>query len=266
MSRTLVTGPISEWHHCPVSDLQERAAKLAETTWLGGPVHRFESVGRAQLEILLHEGLHPDSKVLDVGCGCLRGGYWIMRTVDPGCYFGIEPYKEMLQAGLDHIVEPEVLARARPRFDHNDRFDFGVFDTKFDFMIARSIWSHASRRQIETMLDEFCQWSTPAGIMVTSYLPTAIRYVPGSLRFTLPAWSPRLALLLPAEPGHLRDEWAGRRTKSDQSMIIRHPFRWISEECAKRQLRVTQIRHPQAEAQPWLRIERLRGSRANSRA
>ena len=238
-----------------MSYLEERAAKVAETMWIGGPVQQFENIGRAQLIVLLQEGLLPQSKVLDVGCGCLSGGYWMMRTLDPGCYFGIEPYVEMLQAGLDQIVEPDVLARAHPTFDHNDTFDFGVFDTHFDYIIARSIWSHASRMQIEKMLDEFCKWSTAPGVMLASYYPTAIRFVPGRRRFTLPASHPRIAPLLPARPGYQGSKWAGRRVKTDQPKVIHHPFRWISQECTQRGLRVKQL--PQlVGGQHWLRIDR----------
>jgi hypothetical protein len=43
--------------------------------FVGGPVKDFEKLGRLQLMLLLQEGVYPHSKVLDIGCGCLRGGY-----------------------------------------------------------------------------------------------------------------------------------------------------------------------------------------------
>src|SRR5271157_4551410 len=66
--------------------LQERAERLAGTIRLGGPVQDFERVGQMQLAVLLLQGLRPGSRVLDVGCGCLRAGYWLMHFLDPGCY------------------------------------------------------------------------------------------------------------------------------------------------------------------------------------
>jgi hypothetical protein len=82
-----------------------------------------------QLVTLLQEGLQPHSKVLDVGCGCLRGGYWFIHFLNPRCYFGIEPNREMLQVGLDHILEPGLTDLAGPSFSHNDDFDLSVFSS-----------------------------------------------------------------------------------------------------------------------------------------
>jgi hypothetical protein len=48
-------------------------------------------------------------KVLDLGCGCLRGGYWLIHLLEPGCYCGIEPNQVMLAAGIEHLLEPELL-------------------------------------------------------------------------------------------------------------------------------------------------------------
>jgi hypothetical protein len=232
-----------------MSDVQERASKLAETMFVGGPVNRFEEVGRAQLTTLLQQGMTPQSKVLDVG------GYWIMSYLESGCYFGIEPYREMLQAGLDQIVEPETLARARPVFDHNDSFDFGVFKVRFDYVIARSVWTHASRLQIRQMLGQFRESSTSDGVMLTSYYPAALRFVPGRRKYTLPAEHPRIAANLPSRPGYQGTEWAGRRSTSDEPKVVRHPFRWIWQECEEQDLRVRQLRRLIG-GQHWLRIDR----------
>ena len=87
-----------------MTTLFERAAALERGgVFLGGPLHLFETAGRLQLQILLKEGLYPDSKVLDVGCGCLRGGYWLIHFLDAGCYFGIEPHRRELEAGTQSI-------------------------------------------------------------------------------------------------------------------------------------------------------------------
>src|SRR5450432_2192284 len=80
----------------------------------------------------------------------------------------LKPNQPMLQAGLEYCLTPELLALKRPRFDSNDRFDFSVFETKFDAVVARSIWSHASKEQIRVMLDYFCSYSNPDAFFLTS--------------------------------------------------------------------------------------------------
>ena len=108
-------------------------------TFLGGPLKSFELAGNCQLGILLHFGLTPESKVLDVGCGCLRGGRKIIPELNEACYFGIEPNKSMLKDGIEISLDPDVVLDKKPRFDTNAEWNFGVFNTKFDFVIARSI-------------------------------------------------------------------------------------------------------------------------------
>jgi cyclopropane fatty-acyl-phospholipid synthase-like methyltransferase len=210
--------------------VQQRAEALAELMFLGGPVKHFTTVGRNQLAALLHNGLEPESKVLDVGCGALRGGYWIMRVLDSGNYFGIEPARAMLQAGLDDIVEPDVIARARPTFDHNDRFDFTVFDTTFDFVVARSIWTHASKTQIIAMLDSFVATATDDAVFLTSVLPVT-----------------------DDRPDYQGEAWVGRSHESDVGGTVAHDPTWLEAVCAERSLTVAET-GPNVLHQQWLAI------------
>jgi hypothetical protein len=252
-----------------MSGLQERAEKLSETMFVGGPVKQFASVGRMQLELLLHEGLWPQARLLDVGCGCLRGGYWFMHFLDPGCYHGIEPNAEMLQAGLDVILEPETAARAAARFSHNDRFDFSEFEVAFDFVLARSVWTHASAAQIETMLDSFAATS-PTGVFLASYqpadrLPALPARLPGlARRFPPKSAPPKGGPGATGGPGSDgtgsdgpgSDGWVGRSHRSDVSGMVRHSFDWVATACESRGLRVRQLGYGVANHQRWLRIER----------
>jgi hypothetical protein len=48
----------------------------------------LEIAGRLQFAMLIREGVYPSSKVLDIGCGCLRGGYWLIHFLGS---FGLEP-------------------------------------------------------------------------------------------------------------------------------------------------------------------------------
>ena len=71
-------------------NLEAKAESLTrQGVFLGGPPgeRSFEKIGRSQLVILLKNGLYPNSRVLDVGCGALRGGYWLINFLQPGCYF-----------------------------------------------------------------------------------------------------------------------------------------------------------------------------------
>jgi len=205
---------------------------VAEKVFTGGPAKHFEVAGRNQLAVLLEHGLHTSSRVLDIGCGALRGGYWIMRVLDPGCYFGIEPNREMLQAGLDHLVEPDVLARAQPRFDYNDRFDFAVFGVKFDFYVARSIWTHSSKTQLEAMLDGFVATAAPEAMMLASILPVTEK-----------------------RPDYKGGAWIGRSHESDDPGTVAHDWAWLETACRVRGLSIAET-GPNVLNQVWVEVAR----------
>lgn len=249
--------------------IQELARKIAERVPLGGPIAEFEAVGRLQLEVLVHEGLYPHSKVLDVGCGALRGGYWLMHFLDPGCYYGIEPYREMLAAGLEHLVGPDTVARKRPTFDDNTDFDLSVFGVRFDFVIARSIWTHATMGQIERMLDSFTQVAAPGGVMVASYFrfPPTLR---SAGRFSTSMLLSRRDLVFRRFPGlrdtvarRLGDRLAGHARPAPEgagdeclpSKMVAHTFGQVRRACESRGLRVRELRYGVVNSQSWLRVD-----------
>lgn len=138
----------------------------------GGLAELYEPIGRHVFIKLIESGLLPESKVLDIGCGGLRCGYWLIHFLAPSSYYGIEPNERMLQAGLERLFDAGLLAEKSPRFDHNQAFDFSPFGERFDFVVARSIWSHASLRQIAFMLDQFVEHTSDEATFLTSYVPT----------------------------------------------------------------------------------------------
>jgi len=214
--------------------LEEKARQMeTEGGFLGVPVEEFESEGRLQLAALLRHGLRPDSKLLDIGCGCLRGGYWLIHFLQPGCYCGIEPRKDRLQLGLEHLFTPAQLAEKQPRFDHNPEFDSSVFGERFDFFLARSIWTHASKPQIARMLDAFLHHTHPMAKFLTSYVPPEP----------------------PHRPELMGEAWIGTGLESNVPGIAYHSFEWIERECRARGLEVHETGEDYG-GQKWLLVRR----------
>jgi SAM-dependent methyltransferase len=218
------------------SSIQACADQLAkEGHFLGGAPEHFDAVGRHQLITLLEQGLMPSHKVLDVGCGCLRGGYWCIHFLDAGCYFGIEPNESMLEIGRKQIVGEDVIGAKRPSFSNRDDFDFSTFGERFDFVVARSIWTHAAPSHIELMLDQFLANRTADAVLLTSYLPAT-----------------------PKRPQYSGKEWVGRSHTSTEPGVVCYSLDWISEQCAARGLVVRELEH-NILRQTWLRIGRDHG-------
>jgi hypothetical protein len=219
-------------------DMALRAQARAEEMischgFLGVPVETFAGAGRRQLDALLEEGLRPESRVLDIGCGCLRAAYWLIHYLDPGRYHGIEPARRRVECGLRYLFTPEEVRRKQPRFDHNPHFDSSVFGAPFEFFLAGSIWTHASKRQVAAMLDSFLRGSTSATVFLTSYLAATS-----------------------ADDDYQGDAWVGTSHESDSPGVIRHSFAWIAEQCRRRALQVEELPAPAFDGQSWLRISR----------
>jgi SAM-dependent methyltransferase len=156
------------------ASIEDIARRIAEETegFTGGPVERFGPVGRHSLKALEENGLKPDSRVLDVGCGALRLGYWLVRYLEPDRYFGIEPQKIYVEAGLKHAIGPELAAQKRPRFDHNKWFNMAVFGVKFDYVVARSVFSHTSPEMMRRAMESFRDNAVGGAVMLASYKHT----------------------------------------------------------------------------------------------
>jgi len=217
----------------PGSSLQERAERLSKVIgFVGCGTYRYEKTGRTQIQSLIRHGLSPWHKFLEIGSGALCGGYWIMHLLDAGNYHGIEPNVDMHKGGVAYVLEPELVENKKPSFDHNDQYDFSMFDTKFDYFFAQSIWTHAGKKDIEKMLDGMVEFGNPkAKFLTTIKLPDLFHR------------------------DYKGDEWVGASHKSDEGGTVRHSFKWIQNACAKRNLSVTRL-HEKINTQHLILIQK----------
>lgn len=215
--------------------LAKTAAQIAEIGFVGGGLDKFEEAGRAQLIALLQIGLYPESRLLDVGCGCLRGGYWLVHFLSKNCYFGIEPNKAVLDAGKEYLLGEDVLTTKQPRFDGNEDFDFSVFGVEFDFIFARSVWTHAAKSQIEKSLDGFVEHTTPKALFLTSIL---------------------LAGKKSGKSDYAGKGWVGKSHLSNTRGTIGHDYKWIEDQCRSRNLHVKKVSLVDHGKQTWLLVSK----------
>jgi SAM-dependent methyltransferase len=142
---------------------------LAEVNFTGGPTNQFEAVGRETFVALLECGLLPHHNMLDFACGALRLGWWLIRFMDEGRYFGIEPNTQWLDAGKRITIGEELLNRKKPRFNNNMEHRLDVFDVKFDAAVARSVLTHLNPGAMRILFQQFAQNCSPNGFFLVSY-------------------------------------------------------------------------------------------------
>ena len=130
---------------------------------------QWDELGTLQLEFLRSQGLRPDHRFLDVGCGALRAGRLIADYLDAGNYYGVDINHDLLTVGYEKELEdetraklPEANLRATDRFD----VDFGV---KFDMAIAQSVFSHVSLNWVRLCLFRVGAVMAPGGTFYATF-------------------------------------------------------------------------------------------------
>ncbi len=192
--------------------------------WSGGPNKYFADVGRDTLASAIRHGLMPDHKVLDVGAGSLRVAWWLLQYIEPSNYYAIEPVRDRIDTAAEILgVKDEI------NIYYNTDFEFPA--RRFDFVIARSIWTHASKPMIAKMLAEFAENAAASGSFLTS-----------------------VRLAESEAEDYMGDEWVGKVLKSDPRGMVAHSPEWIEAECKKHGLswQIT----GELNRQTWLLIKR----------
>jgi SAM-dependent methyltransferase len=112
---------------------------------------RWDEIGSLQFQFLKDEGLRPDHRLLDFGCGCLRGGLHFIRYLEPGHYFGVDISSEVIAAGRRFLAEQD-LAHQVPTLKIVTESTFDWFgDASFDVVLAQSVFTHMRPADLESV-------------------------------------------------------------------------------------------------------------------
>lgn len=134
-----------------------------------GPSDKYDVIGALQFCVLIELGLREHHKLLDIGCGSLRGGRLFIPYLSKGCYFGLEPNSRLVRDGIKNELGGSILIVKAPQFLYNDTFGLQFGDTAFDYILAQSIFSHADKGQIDKCLSEVKRVLEPEGKFVFTY-------------------------------------------------------------------------------------------------
>ena len=103
-----------------------------------------------QIHFLKSQGLKPEHRLLDIGCGTLRGGIPLIDYLDAGHYAGCDVRPEALEEGRKELADAGLEAK-RPALVCGDDFaataaalDAAVpgGDATYDFLWAYSVLIH----------------------------------------------------------------------------------------------------------------------------
>jgi len=119
----------------------------------------WDEIGPLQFEYLRSNGLEPSMRLLDVGCGSLRGGVHFARYLDPGNYYGIDISQELLDAGYEIELAELGLQDRVPRSNlvATAEFEAGGFGVDFDALLAVSVFTHLPHNHIRMCMTRMAE-------------------------------------------------------------------------------------------------------------
>jgi cyclopropane fatty-acyl-phospholipid synthase-like methyltransferase len=162
----------------------EEISKKVHRRFIGG---LWDELGQLQLDFLIKSGLKQNHKLLDIGCGCLRGGLYYLKYLNDGNYFGLDINQSLIDAGKIEVDEAG-LSHKKLNLIVDDAFSLDKFGTKFDFMVSVSVFTHLPFNNIVRCLNRARKNLLPGGTYYSTYFqaPTPshlepIRQEPGDI-------------------------------------------------------------------------------------
>jgi SAM-dependent methyltransferase len=116
---------------------------------LVGPPDLWQMKRRFQIEFLRSAGLEPRHRLLDLGCGTLRGGIPLIEYLAPGHYAGVEVRRDVLDEGRRELLESGLGERS-PQLVHCPRIAELDLGRRFDVAWAFAVLIHMD----DTVLDD----------------------------------------------------------------------------------------------------------------
>jgi len=136
-----------------------------------GATETYDIFAHMQFSLMTLLGMRQEHTLLDIGCGSLRAGKLFLMYLQPDRYFGIEPEQWLVEEGIEREIGQELVARKRPRFLFDNNFSCAAFGTRFDFIIAQSIFSHASIAQVRRCLSQARAAMGDTSMFAASFVP-----------------------------------------------------------------------------------------------
>jgi SAM-dependent methyltransferase len=107
---------------------------------------------RFQSEFLIAHGLRADQRLLDIGCGTLRGGIPLIEYLDAGHYFGIEAREEALKEARAALAEAGLQDKSPTLIHSADPVSVSLRE-KIQVAWAFSVLIHMEDAIVEACLD-----------------------------------------------------------------------------------------------------------------
>ena len=135
-----------------------------------GPPDEYDLVSAMSFNLLTACGLRQNHKLLDIGCGSLRLGRLLIPYLNTCNYIGLDPNKWLIDDGIRYEVGPSLIELRQPTFIHDSGLGSLDSETKFDYVIAQSIFSHTAPDLLECWMADVAQRLAHDGVFFATVL------------------------------------------------------------------------------------------------
>ena len=130
---------------------------------LVGRPELWEMKRQFQIDFLRAQGLKSHHRLIDIGCGTLRGGLPIIAYLEPGNYFGIETRSVALQEARRELREAD-LEHKRPTLIQSSDFSIDCSERHMHYAWAFSVLIHFEDEILTRCLASLARLLIPSGI------------------------------------------------------------------------------------------------------
>jgi SAM-dependent methyltransferase len=135
-----------------------------------GNRNKYYDIGLKQFKMLLKYDLYKDDRFLDIGCGSLRIGRHLINYLNPNKYYGIESEGWLIKEAIKYEIHEDIIKEKNPIFSINGDFNLQVFKKKYDYILANSIFIHASESQVDMVLSQIKSLLRKNGTFIFNYI------------------------------------------------------------------------------------------------
>lgn len=148
--------------------IRDRPSAADYRAYIGSP-DIYDLLSASHFRLLTSLGLRQHHYLLDIGAGSLRVGRLLIPYLLAGRYFAIEPNEWLIEAGIENECGRDLVNMKRPAFACVADFSCSRFGREFDFILAHSVFSHASLPQIRAALAEARRCMGPQSLFLATY-------------------------------------------------------------------------------------------------
>ena len=128
--------------------------------------------GQMQLSYLVKHGLVPTDRILEIGCGNLRAGRFLIDYLEPGNYYGIDISPEILLSAQQVIVQDRLQSKVPQLTFTNDLTLAFLPAGYFNVVHANSVFTHCPIEIIEECFAHVGRVMAPGAIFDFTFYRT----------------------------------------------------------------------------------------------